>query len=50
MQVHLYNVNLNSALIYWIKDFLSDGPQKVFKNGIFPEELVLNTGLHRLVC
>lgn len=42
--LRLYNMNVNSALIYWIKIFLTDQPQSVSMNGIFSNELILNTG------
>lgn len=51
MQVHV----LNGGLVHWVKDFLTDCPQRVrFKEGL-SDEIVLNTGapfyhLYSSVC
>jgi hypothetical protein len=49
MQTHillqrLLNLSVNGGIILWIKDFLSDRPQRVLMKGFFSNELVLNTG------
>jgi len=49
MQIHillkrLLDLSVNGGLIRWVRDFLSDRPQKVLMNGTWSGELVLNTG------
>ena len=41
----LKDLNVNNTLICFIHDFLRDRPQKVFANGIYSNELILNTGV-----
>ena len=41
----LKDLNVNNTLICFIHDFLKDRPQKVFANGIYSNELILNTGV-----
>ncbi|KAF7650670.1 hypothetical protein LDENG_00122430 [Lucifuga dentata] len=40
----LCDLNVNGNLILWIKDFLTDRPQKVFFNGNSSDQITLNTG------
>lgn len=40
----LLDLGLNGGLVHWIKDFLTDRPQKVCVKGVLSDEIVLNTG------
>ncbi len=49
MQIHillqrLIDLGVNGGIIHWIRDFLSDRPQRVLVNGSVSDEIVLNTG------
>ena len=43
LQQLLY-LNINHSTIFWVRQFLSDRPQRVSLGGVVSEELVLNTG------
>lgn len=40
----LFMMKVNGGLIHWIRHFLTDRPQRVLMNGVYSDELVLNTG------
>ena len=40
----LCDINTNSFLVQWIKEFLTDRPQRVVFSGITSETVILNTG------
>lgn len=40
----LHRMNVNGGLIHWIRSFLTDRPQRVLMNGVYSDELVINTG------
>lgn len=49
MQIHillqwLLDLGVNGDLVHWVKDFLTDRPQRVCVRGTVSEEIVLNTG------
>lgn len=41
----LVDLNVNSSIILWIRDFLSDRPQRVCVKGVFSDVMTLNTGV-----
>ena len=55
MQIHillqrLLDLGADGGLVHWIKDFLTDRPQRVCTRDLFSEELILNTGAPQGCC
>lgn len=55
MQIHilpqrLLDLGADGGLVHWIKDFLTDRPQRVCTRDLFSEELILNTGVPQGCC
>ena len=40
----LLDLGVNGGLVHWVKDFLTDRPQRVSVKEVLSDEIVLNTG------
>lgn len=40
----LINTRVTPGLIHWIRDFITDRPEKVYMNHVLSDEIIVSTG------